>query len=133
LLGLFFKRINGKGAATGLVLGFIVGMTKLTIQALTGGENPVITSPDWLVYIGKYNFLFATGWLLLISIAAIVIVSLLTAPPRAEKIVELTYATATAEQRKENRESWGIVEVLMTVVVLSLVLGMYLYFSFWLK
>jgi len=39
----------------------------------------------------------------------------------------------TAEQKKESRESWGLVEVLMTVVVLGLVLGMYLYFSFWLK
>jgi len=133
MLGLFFKRINGKGAVAGLAVGFIAGMAKLTIQALTGGDNPVITSPGWLVYIGEYNFLFATGWLLLVSIVVIVGVSLLTAPPKPEQIVGLTYATATPEQKKESRQSWGIVEVLMTVVVLSLVLGMYLYFSFWLK
>jgi SSS family solute:Na+ symporter len=133
LLGLFFKRINGKGAAAGLAIGFIAGMSKLTIQALTGGDNPVITSPGWLVYIGGYNFLFATGWLLLISTAAVVIISLLTAPPKPEKIAELTYATATPEQRKESRESWGLVEVLATIAVLGLVLGMYLYFSFWLR
>ena len=134
LLGLFFKRINGKGAVAGLTIGFIAGMAKLTIQALTGGgEEAVITSPDWLVYIGNYNFLFATGWLTLISIAAIVGVSLLTAPPNYEKIADLTYATATPEQKKECRESWGLVEVLITVVVLGLVLGLYLYFSFWLN
>jgi SSS family solute:Na+ symporter len=45
----------------------------------------------------------------------------------------LTYATATPEQKKESRESWGLVEVLMTVVILGLVLGLYLYFSFWLN
>ncbi len=134
MLGLFFKRINGKGAVAGLAIGFIAGMAKLTIQALTGGgEDAVIQSPDWLVYIGNYNFLFATGWLTLISIVAIVGVSLLTAPPDYEKIADLTYATATPEQKKECRESWGLVEVLLTVVVLGLVLGLYLYFSFWLN
>jgi len=37
LLGLFCKRINGKGAVAGLVIGFVAGMGKLTLQALTGG------------------------------------------------------------------------------------------------
>lgn len=133
LLGLFFKRINGPGAVAGLVVGFIAGMGKLTIQALTGGNSPVITQPDWLIYIGEYNFLFATGWLLLISSLVTIIVSMLTKAPDLEQIKDLTYATATLEQKKEVRESWGVTEVLMTVVVLGLVLGLYLYFSFWLN
>jgi SSS family solute:Na+ symporter len=133
LLGLFCKRINGKGAVAGLAIGFVAGMSKLILQALTGGNDPYITSPQWLVDVGQYNFLFASGWLLLISILSIVGVSLLTAPPKYEQIVNLTYATATEEQKQESRESWGLVEVLMTVVVLGLVLGLYLYFSFWLK
>jgi len=133
LLGLFFKRINGKGAVAGLSIGFVVGMFKLTIQALTGGSNPAIQSPAFLVYVGEYNFLYATGWLMLISIIVIVGVSLLTAPPNTEQIVGLTYATSTPEQRKERRESWNYIDVLGTVLVLGLVLGMYLYFSFWLN
>ena len=133
LLGLFFKRINGKGAVAGLLIGFTAGMGKLALQALTGGENAIITSPGWLVGIGQYNFLFASGWLLLISIVAIVGVSLVTAPPDYKRIAELTYATTTPEQKKECRESWGLVDVLITIVVLGLVLGLYLYFSFWLN
>jgi SSS family solute:Na+ symporter len=134
LLGLFFKRLNGKGAVAGLAIGFVAGMSKLALQALSGGgQEAIIKSPEWLVYVGQYNFLFASGWLLLISIVVIVGVSLLTAPPKYEQIVGLTYATATPEQKKERRESWGLVEVLMTVVVLGLVLGLYLYFSFWLN
>jgi SSS family solute:Na+ symporter len=117
----------------GLTIGFIAGMTKLILQALTGGVEPYVTSPEWLVNVGQYNFLFASGWLLLISIVAIVGVSLVTAPPKYEQIAELTFATATAEQKKEIRDSWGLTEVLMTVVVLGLVLGLYLYFSFWLN
>ena len=115
MLGLFWKRINGAGAVAGLAIGFIAGMLKLTIQAMTGGEDPLITSPGWLVYVGEYNFLFATGWLLLLSILVIVTVSLCTAPPKPEQIVGLTYATATADQKKESRASWGLTEILLTV------------------
>ena len=131
LLGLFFKRINAKGAVTGLVVGFILGMAKLTIQAIVGSGN--IAGPEWLIAIGEYNFLFASGWLLAVSIAVVVSVSLFTESPDLKQISGLTYATVSAEHRKENRASWNKWDVLGTVVVLGLVLAMYLYFSFWLR
>lgn len=133
LLGLFCKRVNGKGAVAGLTIGFLAGMAKMTIQALAGGDNPVITSPGWIVAIGKLNFLYATGWLALLSVAVSVAVSLLSKQPDYEKIANLSYATATTEQKKENRASWNYVDVLGTAIVLGLVLAMYLYFSFWLN
>jgi len=131
LLGLFWKRINSRGAVAGLGLGFVLGMVKLTLEACKGAgylaNMPVLSA------IGTFNFLYASGVLLLISVAIIIVVSLVSARPRAEQIVGLTYATATEEQRRENRESWNWVDVFGTVVVLGLVLGMYLYFSFWLR
>ena len=106
-------------------------MVKLTLEACKGAgylaNMPVLSA------IGTFNFLYASGVLLLISVAIIIVVSLVSARPRAEQIVGLTYATATEEQRRENRESWNWVDVFGTVVVLGLVLGMYLYFSFWLR
>jgi len=131
LLGLFCKRINAKGAVAGLVIGFIVGMAKLTIQGLAGAGK--FTEGSVLHYIGNYNFLYASGWLLFISVFVIVTVSLLTKAPLAEKIINLTYSTATDQQRKENRQSWNRWDVLATLGVLGLVLAMYLYFSFWLN
>ncbi|MFC1502535.1 sodium:solute symporter [bacterium] len=131
LLGLFWKRINAKGAVTGLVAGFFLGMAKLTIQALVGGGT--ITHPAWLVAIGEYNFLFASGWLLGISVAIIVLVSLFSKKPDPKKIVGLTYATATEKHKKENRASWNWVDIAGTALVLGLVLGLYLYFTFWLN
>ena len=88
---------------------------------------------DSFIFIGQYNFLYASGWLLAISVVVIVVVSLMTKPPLAAQIENLTYSTATEAQRKENRESWNKWDVLATVGVLGLVLGMYLYFSFWLR
>jgi SSS family solute:Na+ symporter len=131
LLGLFCKRINAKGAVAGLSVGFVAGMAKLTIQGMAGAGK--FAEGSMLEFIGNYNFLFASGWLLAISVVVVVAVSLLSAPPQEEQIKNLTYSTATAEQRKENRESWNKWDVLATAGVLGLVLTMYLYFSFWLK
>ena len=130
LLGLFFKRINGHGAVAGLVAGFVIGMLKLCIQALVGAQ--VITGTGWLVAIGNYNFLFASGWLFGISVFIVVVVSLLTKKQDEESISGLTYATATEKDKKENRESWNKWDVIATCGVLGLVAGIYLYFSFWL-
>ena len=131
LLGLFCKRINAKGAVAGLAVGFVAGMTKLTLQGMAGAGW--LKGIPWLYAIGDYNFLFASGILLGLSIGVVVIVSLLTKPTGEEQIVGLTYATATPEQRRENRASWNRWDVIATLVVLGLVAGMYLYFSFWLS
>jgi len=131
LLGLFFKRINSKGAVAGLIVGFIAGIAKLTIQGMAGAGK--FDEGTLLHYIGEYNFLFASGWLLAISVFVVVVVSLFTAPPSPEQIVNLTYSTATEAQKKENRQSWNKWDVIATAAVLGLVLAMYLYFSFWLR
>jgi len=142
LLGLFFKRVNAQGAVAGLSLGFLAGMAKLTIQGLVGAGKIVTQSSaavenvirnDTLYAIGNYNFLFASGWLLAISVFVIVAVSLLTKKPCEKQITNLTYATATPEQKLENRQSWNKWDVFASVGVLGLVLAMYLYFSFWLQ
>lgn len=131
LLGLFWKRINSKGAVAGLAIGFVIGMVKLTLEAMEGAGH--LVDVPMLEAIGKFNFLYASGVLLVISVVVIIGFSLMSAAPSEEQIRNLTYATATEEQKRENRASWNYVDILGTVVVLGLVLGMYLYFSFWLK
>ncbi len=131
LLGLFSKRINERGAVAGMVVGFLCGILKLALQALV--SEGIVSGPAWIVAIGQYNFLFATGWLAAISVVVIVSVSMVTLPPSEEKVAGLTYASISADGKKEIRESWNKWDVLNTVGVLALVLGMYLYFSFWLK
>lgn len=131
LLGLFFKRINARGALTGLVIGFMLGMAKLTIQALDGGG--AFGDSGLLHAIGSYNFLYASGWLFLISIVVVVGASL-SAPAQSDaQIAGLTYHSLSPEQKAETRASWGTAEVVGSAVVLALVFGIYVYFSFWLN
>lgn len=130
LLGLFVPRINSRGAFVGLVSGFVLGMVKLTLQALAGagmlGDSGVLYS------IGQYNFLYASGWLFLISVITVVGASLTAPAQSAASIAGLTYNSLTPTEAAENRASWGWQEVAGTGAVLALVLGIYLYFSFWL-
>ena len=126
LLGLFNRRINNKGATWGLSLGFLLGMTKLIIQAFFGEGK--ITNPKILAYIGDINFLYFSGILFLFCTLLICLVSYQTELPDENQIDGLTYQTINKEAI---RESWDQKDIYATGVILGLVLAIYLYFSFW--
>ncbi|HEY0944627.1 MAG TPA: sodium:solute symporter [Opitutaceae bacterium] len=130
-IGLFWKRINSAGATWGLAGGFVLGMLKLTIQAFFGTGK--IENPAFLAAIGDFNFLYATGVLFVFSSILLVVASLLTPPPPAAKIKGLTYSSIHDEAGKEISASWDAGNKLLAGLILVLVLGMYLYFSFWLN
>ena len=56
------------------------------------------------------------------------VVSYATPAPAEERLVGLTYATVTAEQRRQSRSSWSREDVTASGVVLLLILAAYLYF-----
>jgi SSS family solute:Na+ symporter len=131
LLGVFWDRVNARGAVWGLTGGFVLGMLKLTCQAFFG-ENK-ISSPAVLAAIGDFNFLYASGILFLLSVVLIIAGSLGAPPPPPEQIRGLTYKSIRADAGDEIRSSWDLGNKLMALTILALVGGMYLYFSFWLE
>jgi len=131
LLGLFWKRINAKGAFWTLAAGFILGMLKLTIQAFFGEGK--IEHPQFLANIGDYNFLYFSGVLFVFCVAAVIIVSLVSRKQPEAVISGLTYSTTTEEDKRINRQSWNKWDVFYTAVILGFVIAVYLYFSFWLN
>ena len=130
LLGLFWRRVNAEGALWGLGLGFVLGMAKLTLQTMA--QSGTLGAAGMLYAIGAFNGYYFTGVLLVISILIVIGVSLASPPQPMEEIRGLTYATVTPEERAENRQSGGRAVVVGSAIVLCLVLGVYLYFSFWL-
>ncbi len=126
LLGLFNQRINARGAVWGMGLGFVLGMTKLGLQAVFGSGK--IENPVFLAAIADFNFLYFSGVLFLISIAVIIVFSLGGESPKPEQIRGLTLATI---DREAVRQSWNRNDVIATAVILSLVAAVYIYFSFW--
>ena len=129
LLGLGSRRITPSGAFYGMLIGFILGMVKLTLQTLVQSE--VMASDGVLGAIGAFNGYYFSGVLFVISIALMVGISAVTAPRDEAEIQGLTFGSFTPEQKAENRASWGLPDLVGTGVVLGLVIGVYLYFSFW--
>jgi SSS family solute:Na+ symporter len=130
LLGLFSRRINGQGAFWGLVIGFFIGMFKLTVQSLV--QSGAMEPTGLLGTIGAFNGYYFTGVLFLIAIAIVVGVSWATAPQSEAQIRGLTYWSVPRETADTERAGIGLPDILGTAAVLALVLGMYAYFSFWL-
>ena len=126
LLGIFWSRINAKGAVWGLTVGFILGMGKLTIQTFWGDGK--LTSPSFLYEIGAYNAYYACGILFLASAITLIVVSLLTKPQDPKQIEGLTFSSIN---KQEVRESIHPVDIVTTLIVVAIILTIYLYFSFW--
>lgn len=130
LLGLFVRRINARGAFAGLVVGFALGVLKLGLQAAAG--SGALGDSGVLFEFGQINFLYYSGMLFLVSVLVVIVASLTAPAPNEAQVVGLTYRSVTPAQHEEVRRSWGWPDVLGTLLVLGLVLGIYLYFSFWL-
>lgn len=129
LLGLFWRRCNTRGSVWGLSLGFVIGMAKLTINALcrTG-------MPDTLLYkIANFQDFYFSGILLVISIAIVVLSSLTAPAPEPAAINGVCFSTRDANYLRENRESWNKVDVIASCVVVGLVVAAYAYFWTWLR
>lgn len=129
-LGLFWRRMNAAGATWALAAGFGLGMLKLTFQTFYGQAK--LTTPALFAQIGDFNPYYSTGVLFVISAVVMIVVSLLTPPPPPEKIHGLTYGSIHKESAEEIHASWDLGNKVLSAVILLLVLGLYLYFTFWL-
>ena len=66
------------------------------------------------------------GW---VFVVILVLVSRFTASPPEEKLNGLTYATTMAGDREASRASWNKLDVIHSVVIVALILGILFYFS----
>jgi solute:Na+ symporter, SSS family len=65
----------------------------------------------------------------LLSIAIMVVVSLLTEKPSEEQLKGLTYATTVAEDRAKSRASWNATDVVLSIGVVIFIIAVFIYFS----
>ncbi|TWU18966.1 sodium:solute symporter [Allorhodopirellula heiligendammensis] len=133
VLGLLWPRMNSPAAVVGLTFGFALGLGKTIVQAVYGSGAGKISSPALLAWIGDANFLYFSSALFAICLLVIVVTTLCTRAPDPERVRGLTWGARSEADVREIRESWTPVDVVMTVAILGLVLGIYLYFTFWLS
>jgi SSS family solute:Na+ symporter len=122
-LGLFSKRINAHGALACLIGGFIVGMGRLTAEINKASLD------GWLFAFADINFLHFAIFLFVFCVAVLIGVSLVTKAPPEESIQGLTYQTTVAADEQASRASWGWPEVVHSIVVVTIIVLILLYFS----
>jgi Na+/proline symporter len=130
--GVFFKRLNAKGCFAAMLVGFLLGMFRMIVDTpvtlhLAGFEDGYRPG-SFLWIINNIYFQYFSVLITVVSAVVMVLVSYLTAEPEYGRIKGLAFGTATAEDRRSTRASWGWGEVAASAVVLGAILAAYLYF-----
>jgi SSS family solute:Na+ symporter len=123
LLGVFYKRLNAKGAMTAMTVGFIIGALRIIFEL-----NKEHLS-GFLHEFATINFLYFCIYLFVFSIVVMVVVSMLTPAPDEEHIKGLTYSTTVAEDKAKSRASWNSTDVILSLIVVAIILTIFAYFS----
>ena len=129
-LGVFYKRLNAKGALAALLTGFALGLFRLVV------DTPVKLIVDFqysegsfLWVINNMFFQYYSLIIFIISIAVMVIVSYMSEPPSYEKINGLTYGTTSIADKETSRASWTKGDVISSLIVILLIILAYLLFT----
>jgi SSS family solute:Na+ symporter len=131
-LGVFWKRLNAKGALAALITGFILGAFRLGVDTPValglGGFEGGYAQGSFFWIVNHIWFQYYSLLIFLVSVLVMVGVSYATTEPSYERISGLTFATVTDEHRAESRASWSARDVLGSAAVLIMILMAYLYF-----
>ncbi len=127
-LGVFMKRLNGKGCLAALIVGFIMGLVRLGIDTPVKLLHRSYTEGSFLWIMNNIFFQYYSLLIFVVCIVVMIVVSYLTEPPSYEKIKGLTYGTRTAEDRAKSRASWSYVDIIASAIVLAIIAAAYLYF-----
>ncbi len=125
LVGILWPRANAKGAATALALGFVLGFGRLLLEL----NAPVAWAPA--AAFAGINFLHFAVLLFAISVIALVVVSLATAPPSESQTRDLTIATvqpaAAADEARLRGARNG--DIALSVLLLAIIGAIWTIFS----
>lgn len=123
LLGIFFKRINSKGAMAALWFGVIFAAIRIIAEINKDSLGGFMHS------FASYNFMHLSIWLFLCCVLVAVGVSLLTEKPAEESLKGLTFSTLTPEQKMATRNSYNKWDILFSVAILAIVILIMSYFT----
>ena len=127
LLGICWTRASAKGGMWGLLSGIIIGLTRLGAKVYY--SNVPDAADNWFKAVFfDFNWLYFCGVMLIVCCLVVIVVSLCTEAPDEKKIQGLVFGTATPEQIAATRASWGMWDVIHTVIILGITVCFYIYF-----
>ena len=127
VMGIFSKKITPKAGEAGLIVGFLIGMTRLLTNIFTDTGKEVMTGGFWesTTWFWHTNWLIFEIWLLVFIMLFMVVVSFFTEKPTAKQIEFITF---TGDYKKLIRQSWNKWDVIASLGVVLFCSLFYIYF-----
>jgi SSS family solute:Na+ symporter len=136
VLGILWTRLNGAGAISSLLTGFVLGAVRFVAELMAARGTEFTGFMSWLV---KMNFLHYAIFMFVVCCLVLVGVSLMTPAPERRKLAGLTFATVDekmdviplhAPERKPAKETptEHLVNVIFSLALLATVIGLWIYF-----
>ncbi|MHC4363078.1 MAG: sodium:solute symporter family transporter, partial [Planctomycetota bacterium] len=128
-LGVFMKRLNGKGCLAALIVGFLLGLFRLAVDTPVKLIGVQYEQGSFFWIINNIFFQYYSLLIFVVCVVVMIVVSYLTEPPSYEKITGLTYGTTTIEDRERSRSSWTRADVIFSIILLVMIVAAYMYFT----
>ena len=127
LLGICWKRTSAKAGQWGLITGLVIAIIRLGAKVYYSIATDAAQTWFKAVFY-DFNWLFFSGCMLIVCLLTVIIISLCTEAPSAEKIQGLVFGTATPEQKAASRASWNHWDVIHSVIIIAITVAFYWYF-----
>ena len=139
VLGILWPRLNGAGAISSLLAGFVLGATRFILELIdrAGVSHFTSSAVRWLI---DMNFLHYAIFMFVICSIVLIGVSLMTPAPERKKLAGLTFATVDDKietfavggppMRKPAKETprEHAVNIAFSLLLLGTVIGLWIYF-----
>lgn len=130
LMGILWKRVNAQAAITTLMAGLVMLVLRLGSEIFYQAEIVAGTPVDGLLFaFATVNFSHMAIFLFLFSVALCAGVTLATAPPDYTRIRGLAFGTLTDADRAAARGSLTWYDILFSLILVALVIGILSYFT----
>jgi SSS family solute:Na+ symporter len=128
-LGVFMRRLNGKGCLAALIVGFLLGLFRLAVDTPVKLIGVSYQQGSFFWIINNIFFQYYSLFIFIVCVTVMIVVSYLTEAPSYEKISGLTYGTTTADDREKSRSSWTRADVIFSILLLVIIVAVYMYFT----
>jgi solute:Na+ symporter, SSS family len=136
VLGILWPRLNGQGAISSLLAGFVLGAFRFIAELMAAQGTQFSGLMEWLV---KMNFLHYAIFMFVVCCVILVGVSLATPAPDRRKLAGLTFATVDEKMevipvgtpvRKPAHETAAEhrINIAFSLLLLATVIGLWIYF-----